>query len=177
MAAGDLNLNLNYFDHPKTVRLVGILGRDSDVLPIRLWCHCGRHHFEDGRLAGYTADEIEAIIGWRGERGKCVAALCKLGFLEQVDGGYAVHDFLDHNGHIAMLKRRNRENGAKGGRPPKPSGYATGEPKSPNWETPSLPTNQPSSPQTPQAGSAPPAEEGGEFMKKVKNHKRKGFVA
>lgn len=56
-----LNLDMDYFGHPKTKRLVGLLGRGAEVLPLRLWCHVGKYHAQDGRLAGYSPQEIEAI--------------------------------------------------------------------------------------------------------------------
>lgn len=62
-----LNIDLDYFDHPKTVRLIGLLGRDADVLPIRLWKYCGKFMAEDGRLIGLSVQEIEAAMGWRGQ--------------------------------------------------------------------------------------------------------------
>ena len=64
-----LNLDLNYFDHIKTKRLVGLLGRGSEVLPIRLWCACGKHRAESGKLDGYSAQEIESLVEWWGESG------------------------------------------------------------------------------------------------------------
>jgi hypothetical protein len=88
-----LNLDLDFFDHPKTRRLVGLLGRGSEVLPIKLWCWCAKYHAESGWLTGYSAQEIESILGWWGEPGKMVEAMVKVGFLiESVDGLCLVRD-------------------------------------------------------------------------------------
>jgi hypothetical protein len=110
----DLNLDTNYFDHPKTIRLVGLLGRGAEVLPLRTWCYVAKHHPVDGRLAGYSVQEIEAIAGWWGERGKAVEALIAVRFLDKVKSGYRVHGWKKRAGHIWAYKLRSRKaNAAK----------------------------------------------------------------
>ena len=103
-----LNLDLDYFDHPKTKRLVGVLGRGSDGLPIRLWCYCGKYHAENGNLIGYSPTDLESLIGWWGQPGKAVEALIQFKFLEKTDSGFQVHDWLSINGHIQALKERGQ---------------------------------------------------------------------
>jgi hypothetical protein len=101
-----LNLDLDYFTCPKVRRLVGLLGKDAEVLPIRLWCYVGKHHPDCGKLAGYTPQEIESAIAWEGEKGKAVAALVKIGFLHEEKSGYKIHDWLEHSGHLSAFKER-----------------------------------------------------------------------
>lgn len=104
-----LNVDLDYFEHPKTKRLIGLLGRGAEVLPIRLWCYCGKYHSETGRLTDHAAQEIEAVIGWWGEREVCVKALERVRFLDlDSEGVYSVHDWLEHGGHIAAFKAKAR---------------------------------------------------------------------
>jgi hypothetical protein len=104
-----VNLDVMYFEHDKTIRLVDRLGRDADVLPIRLWAYTGRHHAESGRLKGLTAREIEKKIGWRGQSGQCVKALLAVGFLERDGETYVVHDWLEHSGHLSAFSHRARK--------------------------------------------------------------------
>lgn len=106
-----LNLDLDFFDHPKTRRLVGLLGRGAEVLPIKLWSYCGKFHAEDGRLAGYSPQEIESIVGWWGKAGDAVAALVRVEFLDELpDGsGYQVHDWLEYQGHIEAFRQRSKK--------------------------------------------------------------------
>lgn len=101
-----LNLDLDYFSHPKTNRLIGLLGRGSEAFPLRLWCYCGKYHPGDGRLSDYSVQEIESVLGWCGESGKLVQALLKVGFLHKDTKGYYVHDWLEHEGHLEALKER-----------------------------------------------------------------------
>ena len=106
-----LNLDLNYSDNVKTLRLAARLGPGSQFLPIALWLYTGKHHPEDGRLALLEA-ELELVCGWWGEKGACMAALIDLGFLERREGFFQVHDWLDHSGHLAVFKKRAK-NAAK----------------------------------------------------------------
>lgn len=112
-----LNVDLEYFSHRKVVRLVGLLGSLHVAVPIRLWCYVGKHHCEDGSLKGYSVQEIESIIGWKGKRGVLIDALTTVGFLDKVETAdgvhYQVHGWLEHAGHLAALKKRARANAEK----------------------------------------------------------------
>lgn len=101
-----LNLDMNYFDHIKTVRLVGLLGKGAAELPIRLWAYCGKHRAKDGSLAGYSAQEIETIIGWWGDTGKCIDAFIRVGFLERTTMGFQIHEWEEHEGHLVTFHER-----------------------------------------------------------------------
>ena len=102
-----INLDLDYFSHPKTVRLIGLLGRGSEVLPIRLWAYCGKYLAESGRLTGYSAQEIETAVGWWGEKERAVEAMLRVGFLEiDLEKNFQVHDWLEHAGHLAAFRER-----------------------------------------------------------------------
>lgn len=108
----NLNVDLNFFDHPKTKRLVGLLGRGSEVLPIKLWAYAGKVRAEDGRLVGHAAQEIESIAGWWGKPGEMLEAMLREGtrFLElEADGTYALHDWLEYQGHLAAYKIRGKK--------------------------------------------------------------------
>lgn len=106
-----LNLHLDYFDHPKTKRLIGLLGRGSEVLPIRLWAFCGKHRAETGSLAGIAAQEIEDLAGWWGAKGKMIEAMLTcgkpgFGFLQEQNGDLVIHDWKDHAGHLVKYQKR-----------------------------------------------------------------------
>ncbi len=103
-----LNLHVHYFTNIKTRRLVASLGPGAEVLPIKLWCHCCEHHPEDGILAGYTVDEIESLMDWRGTPGRALKAMVRLGFLEPGENCFRVHNWLEYEGHISAFKRRSR---------------------------------------------------------------------
>lgn len=105
-----INVDLEYFTHPKTTRLVGLLGKGAEVLPLKLWVYVGKYHWSDGRLSGHTAQEIESIVGWWGKDLSCVDGMLRVGFLVQEnDGIYAVKNWLEHGGHIAEYKTKSKK--------------------------------------------------------------------
>ncbi len=106
-----LNLDTNFFDHPKTRRLVGLLGPMADILPIRLWAYCAKIHPVDGAMKGYSEAEIEGVIHWSSAElspGSAVKALVKVGYLKRVGKGFACVDWEQHEGHLAAFSRRGK---------------------------------------------------------------------
>lgn len=108
MTPPTLNVRCDYFRHPKTQRLIVLLGRGAEVLPMRLWAYCGEFCCEHGRFDGYTEDEIEAIANWWGEKGKALEGLSKVGYLECKKGVWRIVNWREHQGHISALKAHGR---------------------------------------------------------------------
>ena len=104
-----LNLDFDYFEHPKTLRMVALLGPGGESVPLRLWAKVGKFYAKDGVLQGYAGPEIESLIGWRGKPGKAVESLLKVGFLEEKGQKFFVHDWKEHQGHIWAIRERNRK--------------------------------------------------------------------
>lgn len=104
-----LNIDLDFFNHPKTLMLEAELGgrRSASVLPIMLWVHVGKYHSDDGYLKGYSPAAIAKAIGidYRDSE-KVVSALIKCGFMEQKKDGFIVHEFSQHNGHLSLFRER-----------------------------------------------------------------------
>lgn len=107
-AMPDLNLDRDYLEHPKTMLLAADLGDWAEILPIRLWLYTAKYHAETGIISGPPAKLLEARLKWRGEKGKGIEALVEHGFLERIEDGFVVHDFVDRNEHIKALSERNR---------------------------------------------------------------------
>lgn len=104
-----INIDLDAFDHPKFRLLTDILGPGAEIIPVRIWLHCGKYHTEDGRLTRYTTKVLEAIGGWRGAHGKAVKALAEVGLLDAIEGGFQVHDWKEHAGHLWAYKVRGKK--------------------------------------------------------------------
>lgn len=101
-----LNVDIDFFDHPKTKRLIRLLGRGSEVVPLRMWCYTARYFPADGRLTGISAQEIEEECRWWGQSGNAITALLDCGFLEQDGDTFVVHDWLEHEKHIGVFRER-----------------------------------------------------------------------
>jgi hypothetical protein len=104
-----INIDLEFFDNPKVMRLISRLGQRSIESLLRLWCHVGRYSPEGGRLGDLSEDELESLTVWTGDRGMFVSTLLELHFLHRDSQGLYVHDWLEHEGHLAMYKERGRK--------------------------------------------------------------------
>jgi hypothetical protein len=156
----DLNLDINYFDHLKTKRLIGSLGKGSEVLPLKLWCYTAKHYPIDGKLAGHSAEDVEAAIGWWGKSGDCVRAMVVSKFIDEKRGIYFVHNWLTRSGHLAAFSVRasnaakarwSKVNGAK-------NGDAQASPSIAQAAASNAPTKptQPTKPDQPNGRASPP---------------------
>ncbi len=99
----EIPLDVDYIDHPKTLRLIAALGKLADVYPLRLWCWCAKYA-KDGIVRG-GAQELEKAVRWTGESGKCHKAMVDAGFLNR--DGKTVHDWQIHAGRkIKQYERK-----------------------------------------------------------------------
>ena len=105
-----LNIDLEYFDHPKTLMLEAELGGHRAMLiPVLLWRHAGKYHSDDGYLKGYTPAAIAKVVQYDHRNAeKLVEALIKCRFLDKKKDGFQVHDWSEHNGHLALFRERAR---------------------------------------------------------------------
>jgi len=107
-----LNLDVNYFDHPKVRKLVDDLGHEAAAMPIRLWCHAAKFFPDDGVLRGMSDLCVADVMGMCA---RCrhdvklmwVSHLISHGFLDRLDNGeLCVHDWKDHTNHIRAYRKR-----------------------------------------------------------------------
>ena len=105
----EIPIDVNFFDHPKTVMLIGLIGSEADVYPLRLWRWCSMYA-KNGVVAGGRT-QIEGVLRWKGKAGSLHRALIRAGFLEA--DGKTVHDFMEGVGRAISLyegkKQRQRE--------------------------------------------------------------------
>jgi hypothetical protein len=93
--------------HRKFLRLVHILGEPvPHVLGYLelIWNSC----YESGEQHLGDALDVELAAQWPGETGTLCKALTNVGFLDEHEGHYQVHDLWDHAPEYVM-KRRQRE--------------------------------------------------------------------
>ena len=110
----EIPIDVNFFDHPKTVMLIGLIGSEADVYPLRLWRWCSMYA-KNGVVAGGRT-QIEGVLRWKGKAGSLHRALIRAGFLEA--DGKTVHDFMEGVGRAIFLyeqkKQKQREKYAEG---------------------------------------------------------------
>lgn len=105
----DLNLDVNFRDHPKTRRLVAMLGKDSEWMVVKLWLYVARIHPE-GDISDYTGQEIEALVDWGGTPGAFVEAMEKVEMLSKNSKNkFKLLGWKDHQGHLVAYKVRGEK--------------------------------------------------------------------
>ena len=107
--ADDIRFSVNFWQHPKTVKL----SRKGGLEPVRslqiLWCFCAQER-TDGILAGMDIDDIEIAADWRGEPGRLVELLLAGNWLEQLqDGTYALHGWEERQAYVSKKKLREEQ--------------------------------------------------------------------
>lgn len=85
------------------------LGLASRWLLIELWCYCGQH---------LTDGYVPAQVWRRTGRARDRQALVDNGFASKTDGGYLMHDYLEHQrsrAEVDDLREKRRKAGERGG--------------------------------------------------------------
>jgi hypothetical protein len=79
---------------------------------VNLWCWVVRFA-PDGNLQSFGVGAIEQAAQWRGERGAFVAALCRVGLLDEAGDSYVVHDWMERAGSYQVAQRARDRRAAK----------------------------------------------------------------
>lgn len=104
-----------------------------------LWV-CGLAYCKEGMTDGFIPDEAVDFLGVREAR-PLIPALVAAGLWDEVEGGWQLHDFLDHNqsaADISITTKRRADGGKLGGRPP------SKDPKRPHKKPSVEPSDKPS---------------------------------
>jgi hypothetical protein len=83
-----------------------------------LWL-CGVGYSQDGLTDGFIPFEALPYLGVKAPK-SLRAKLVEVGLWDEVDGGWQIHDYANHNrtaAEIKALKRRRGDGGFLGGRP------------------------------------------------------------
>lgn len=104
--SNDARIMTSLPSHPKTRKLIK---RHGQVAAWNLICLFlfARDNKPDGDFSGMAADDIELAADWQGEDGLFVGSLVEIGFLDQTQDGYRIHDWADHNPWAAGAKKRS----------------------------------------------------------------------
>lgn len=114
-------------DHWKTRTLVGLLDGDecAPVYVIRLWAHCQNRRKDT--FENLTSEALKALCRFPGNANKLESSLVTSGFIRRSEGTLIVLNWAEYNS--SLLAAWN--NGARGGRPKKPTGFSAPAPKKP----------------------------------------------
>lgn len=102
----DIRLSLEFFDHPKVGKLERRLGLEAVVCLLKLWGWAAKNR-PNGKLEGLDVEDVEFVARWKGSDGEFVATLLALRLLDEVDGGFAVHDWEEHQAYASKSEERS----------------------------------------------------------------------
>jgi hypothetical protein len=85
-----------------------------------LWV-CGLCHCQEGLTDGFIPDSVVDYLGVKPRDARRLAIdLVKAGLWDRAEGGWQIHDYLDHNksgDQVRQIMRKRAEGGRLGGRP------------------------------------------------------------
>lgn len=128
----DFRVNCGFFDHPKTKKLKRALGAEGVISLQRVWAYAAQNRHGIEKI--YSTEEIELAVDWEGEVGKFAETLAVCGWLDEIEDGYVLHEWGEHNNFAATAQARS-EAGRKAaaarwerrhGSEPEAPAYATG---------------------------------------------------
>ena len=107
MAKNDIRLDINFCEHPKTKRLIRVLGFEAPFALLKLWTSAAKH-YPKGVLKDLDEYDIADLTDWSGDPKQLVEALTdpKINFLEKVDGQYQLHDWEENQPWIFFQDER-----------------------------------------------------------------------
>lgn len=107
--ADDIRFSVNFWQHPKTIKLTRKGGLEAVRSLQILWCFCAQER-TDGLLSGMDVDDIEIAADWRGEPGRFVELLLAGSWLERLEGDtYALHGWEERQAYVSKKKLRQEQ--------------------------------------------------------------------
>lgn len=101
----DIRINVNFFSHPKTQKLIRRLGPESVLCLLQLWTWAAQNR-PNGLLHGLDDEDLEIASGWSGSAGVFVDMLKSLAWLDETKEGLYIHDWSVHNPWICSSESR-----------------------------------------------------------------------
>ena len=111
MSASYIQVDTNFPNHRKSLRLARLLGPAAVGHVVILWCWAAQNR-QDGDLSGMEKADIEAAAKWGGGGGKLALMLREVGFLDGDDMNYKIHGWKQWQKYFAQL-RKNQQNAAR----------------------------------------------------------------
>lgn len=104
----DFRVAVDFFTHHKARKLKKRLGAAAVLSLLQLWAYAAKLR-TDGNLSGMSVEDIELAAEWDGAEGAFSSALLDVGFLDQGEDGYSLHDWAENNPWVAEEKARSEQ--------------------------------------------------------------------
>jgi hypothetical protein len=99
-----VQLEASYWRHPKTLKLIELLGRFADIYPPRLWSWAAQYR-TTGVLT--SAKELALACEYRGDANKLLEAMRGAGFIDKDE--LTIHDWAQKTGHGILMYEKEKE--------------------------------------------------------------------
>lgn len=87
-------VKVGMLDHLKTRKLERECGAEGVLCLLRLWAYATVNH-PSGAFPGFEAADLELVARWVGDPGLFGDALLRIGWVDEIEGGLALHDWAD----------------------------------------------------------------------------------
>jgi len=104
----DIRLNIEFWDHPKTVKLERRLGIKAIKSLQLLWFWVAKN-CPSGDLSHLDNEDIEIAARWDGEQGAFATAICELRWIDVDENGRRLHEWGIHNPWAAEADIRSQK--------------------------------------------------------------------
>ena len=101
----DIRISVDFLTHRKRRKLQRKLGAAGVLSAIDLWLSAAQQR-PQGTLIDYTVDDIEIDANWEGDSGLFVETLLEVGFLDENDGVYSLHNWETRQGWVSESEDR-----------------------------------------------------------------------
>jgi len=101
----DIRLSVSFFAHRKTKKLMKALGSDGVLALLRLWTRVAIER-PSGVLTGWDNEDIALEADYPGDPDEFVEGLLRVGFLDETDSGYALHNWSERQEWVAGVDER-----------------------------------------------------------------------
>jgi len=101
----DIRISVEFWDHPKTIKLERRGGLEAVRSLQILWAWAAQNK-PCGNLEGLDEEDIEISGKWRGKAGVFCKALVDLRWLDSAENGFILHDWREHNPWAADATNR-----------------------------------------------------------------------
>lgn len=102
----DIRINVGFFQHHKTKKLIYKLDHKGVTALLSLWTYAAQNK-PKGTLTNMDKIDISLASCWEGDENKFVDTLVDIGFLEDNDGTYSIHDWEKNNPYAFHADERS----------------------------------------------------------------------
>lgn len=102
----DIRINVGFFQHHKTKKLIYKLGHEGVTSLLTLWAYAAQNK-PKGNLSGMDSLDIALAAGWSGDAERFTSILKDIGFLEIQGETYTIHDWELHNPYAFHAEERS----------------------------------------------------------------------